>query len=561
MQTGSDECAPPVAARMDDITHDNHDNIPTTVVDPTIRACGGKNTTRSVLQKEEFNENDLISYMRSYLKGNFRLSAIEQLLESLAKADPTLVGALIETELQGTSQGDLLNNIVDFDSNGDKVSEMWTTSAHRLWLALKSTNASNKNPKQRGSESCGVFGRVVQIHWLTSITTLQLIVTLGHHFDIERALSTFISRGPSICYHPDSTVGRGDRWFFCMKYYYLSSGEPESCPGQISGGFHEKKKGLNICRGSSSVALQFEDNGSEDHAPTMANPWRLLINSCEQQAPQPLPSLLSGVQAYLWGINQELTGVRRALRNISIQISAIAVPSDDFLFDRELRESVLFEDESYTNSRTYFWALQSLRIINDCIDSILTSWEISNTSRILRAEQDAVRLPHKPADDDTGKRKAIISSLMAIESQIQQLKNLIKENGAKQEEIIALRDGLFNASAVLEARTTVTQGNNIRILTYISMLFLPASFSTSIFGMQSILPASTKIYVFPIVMVAVCGPTYFLIWFLSWKRGKGWMDWMKKNARHCYNAETSEGVRREWLDIIRKKDQKEDWRR
>ena len=88
------------------------------------------------------------------------------------------------------------------------------------------------------------------------------------------------------------------------------------------------------------------------------------------------------------------------------------------------------------------------------------------------------------------------------------------------------------------------------------MLFLPASFTTSIFGMQSILPVSTKIYVFAIAMVAVCGPTYFLIWFLSWKRGKGWMDWMKKNARHGYNAETSEGIRREWLDIIRKKDRK-----
>jgi hypothetical protein len=112
-----------------------------------------------------------------------------------------------------------------------------------------------------------------------------------------------------------------------MKYYYLKSGEPENYPGQICGEFHEKKKGLYICHGSSSVALQFEDNGSEDHEPAMANPWRLLINSCEQQAPQPLPPLLSGVQAYLWGVNQELTRVRRALRNISIQISAIAVPS------------------------------------------------------------------------------------------------------------------------------------------------------------------------------------------------------------------------------------------
>jgi hypothetical protein len=47
------------------------------------------------------------------------------------------MGALIEMELQRTSQADLLNNVVDFDFNGDKVSEIWTTSAHRFWLALK----------------------------------------------------------------------------------------------------------------------------------------------------------------------------------------------------------------------------------------------------------------------------------------------------------------------------------------------------------------------------------------------------------------------------------------
>jgi hypothetical protein len=103
---------------------------------------------------------------------------------------------------------------------------------------------------------------------------------------------------------------------------------------------------------------------------------------------------------------------------------------------------VLFEDESYTNSRTYFWALQSLRIINDCINSILSAWEISDTSRILRAEQDAIRLSCKSPDDDTGGQKSIASCLAAIESQMEQLKDLIKENGVKQEEIIALRDGV-----------------------------------------------------------------------------------------------------------------------
>jgi glutaredoxin 2 len=94
---------------------------------------------------------------------------------------------------------------------------------------------------------------------------------------------------------------------------------------------------------------------------------------------------------------------------------------------------VLFEDESYTNSRTYFWALQSLRIVNDCINSIITAWEMSNTSHILRTGQ----TEREQTDLDVTK-----SYLAAIESQIEQLKELIKENSAKQEEIIALRDGV-----------------------------------------------------------------------------------------------------------------------
>lgn len=69
---------------------------------------------------------------------------------------------------------------------------------------------------------------------------------------------------------------------------------------------------------------------------------------------------------------------------------------------------------------------------------------------------------------------------------------------------------LFNASTVLEARTTVLQGRNIELLTYISMIFLPASFVTSVFGMD-ILSSSVKIRDFAIIFVAVCGITYATI--------------------------------------------------
>jgi hypothetical protein len=58
---------------------------------------------------------------------------------------------------------------------------------------------------------------------------------------------------------------------------------------------------------------------------------------------------------------------------------------------------------------------------------------MSNTSHILRTGQ------IEREQTDLGVTK---SYLAAIESQMEQLKELIKENSTKQEEIIALRDGV-----------------------------------------------------------------------------------------------------------------------
>lgn len=275
---------------------------------------------------------------------------------------------------------------------------------------------------------------------------------------------------------------------------------------------------------------------------------------------------------------------------------------------------MLFEDEGYTNSRTYFWALQSLRIVNECINSLITAWEMSNTSHILcggQAETQETSTESRAQEGEIARMDKVKFYLAAIEGQMKKLKELVQENERRQEEIIALRDGvsaalsfslirsvrfyctvtlkqhtsilrnfnqfkshsyqpprilthlltllqLFNASAVLEARTTVTQGENIRILTYVSMLFLPASFSTSVFGMQSILPASTSIHAFAIVIVCVCGPTYLLIWFLSRRKGQKFATATKRTAKHVLGADywtksRQEWVkRREWLDKRKK---------
>lgn len=400
----------------------------------------------------------------------------------------------------------------------------------------------------------------MQIRSLPPITTLQLLLCLTSHFDLERLFSTFINQGGSSGYLPDpGWKGPRNIWFFSLKYYYISFEDQDVYPGQQSGPFHKNLPHLRICRGSSSVALSFSD--TEGANTSAALPWRLLILSCNRDHASSR-KIKNGVEAFCWGINSELRKVRRCLREVAAQISSVSAPSDDFLFNNEVRESLLFENKDFTNSRTYFWALQSLRLVNECIASIIRIWDIYDKAsflNLLNTGDDGIS--HTPPSSDgeaAATRTASIPYLNEIQKQMTQLACMIKDNSAKQEEIRALRDGLFNASSVLETRTTVAQGKNIHVLTLISMVFLPASFATSIFGMQSILPTSTSLTTFAIVMICVCGPAYLIILVLS--RGlKGAGDVWKKTAKFWDGRCKVDG--KKWFDgtktMMRKKRNKQ----
>lgn len=117
-------------------------------------------------------------------------------------------------------------------------------------------------------------------------------------------------------------------WSFSMKYFYLDFQRAEVYLGQVTGDFHEKEEGTLIRRGSSSIVLRLADEGYDDQqVSTLATPWRLLILSCNRDSPGRITKLRNGVEAYFWGINKELTGVRRNLRHVADRISSIAVPS------------------------------------------------------------------------------------------------------------------------------------------------------------------------------------------------------------------------------------------
>lgn len=81
------------------------------------------------------------------------------------------------------------------------------------------------------------------------------------------------------------------------------------------------------------------------------------------------------------------------------------------------------------------------------------------------------------------------------------------------------------------AVTTVQQGHNIKLLTLVSIFFLPLTFVTSVFGMTN-MPARHDYRDFAIVVAVVCVPFFILIGSLNTTRG---MNFWRMRTKAVFN--------------------------
>jgi hypothetical protein len=147
------------------------------------------------------------------------------------------------------------------------------------------------------------------------------------------------------------------------------------------------------------------------------------------------------------------------------------------MFNGELRDKLLFEDEEFTYSRRYFWAYQTLGIMNngikaiiDCYEDIFTDdvWEGRHKTLWPMVEEDSARNIYW--------RKRMASIKKDFEREIKNLGKLYEENDDLKKEIRTLRDQLFSGTSVLESRksvdmaaVTILQGHNIKLLTLVQI--------------------------------------------------------------------------------------------
>ncbi|KAI9643740.1 hypothetical protein NHQ30_008364 [Ciborinia camelliae] len=212
----------------------------------------------------------------------------------------------------------------------------------------------------------------------------------------------------------------------------------------------------------------------------------------------------------------------------------------NFMFDGEIRDKLLFEDEEFTYSRRYFWAYQTLGLMKNGLKAIMDSYEDTFTEDVWEGKHKTL-WPMIDPDSHRNRywQKRMQKLKVDFDKQMASIFKLYEETHEKMEEIRTLRDQLFSGTSVLESRksvemaaVTILQGHNIKLLTMVSIFFLPLTFVTSVYGMTN-MRTDQDFTPFGITMATVCVPFFFLVgalnttsgmqfWRVRWYRFLGW---------------------------------------
>jgi len=260
------------------------------------------------------------------------------------------------------------------------------------------------------------------------------------------------------------------------------------------------KNHIPISRCSAALALSFEGPPSgrvksKDRRLTHRkgdvynpfSPWRVLVIQCfpdwistlEDDEYLSRHKPVNGPEAFLSILRQELGDAAKRLLKVHRSVEDLVQPPPSFIFSSQTRDRMLFEDESYTLSRRYFWASQTLHIMNQDIEEMIESYQEtfndafwSGTDKIIWPGTSDVESSSRNAH--WRKRMALLRR--GIEEEIARLRAIEGMNEKEIRKITNLREELFSGTSVQESRksvelaeVTVTQGHNIRILTLVTI--------------------------------------------------------------------------------------------
>ncbi|POR33374.1 Uncharacterized protein TPAR_06436 [Tolypocladium paradoxum] len=434
--------------------------------------------------------------------------------------------------------------------------------APTVWEALKGVNLDGQ-----------AVGRITIVQEPTPLILAALHLTMSPHFDMPELLSHLLSEAPNrgrthafmhraferapsaaprLPPSPalDAAAAAGtssfarlrQRSFFFVFKYYTPVGEGlEPAPWQrFDKRPVDKRLGdhIDIAECSSVLALSLggeptkplwmrprRERAKEGFLFDTFGPWHLLSIQSFPDDHHTVrgddflhKSFYNGPYAFLDLLVSEYRDAGKRNQILHERITKLITPPTEFMFDRRLRDKLLFEDKHFTYIRRYFWAYNTLAVINTGIKAMVAAYVDTFTDDFW-AGAHPLLWPHPAPASPEGlayrDRMAVLRR--ELDKVVAELGEVLKRNERTRKEIENLRDQLFSGSSIKESRRAIDQGDNIQILTTISMVFLPLTFVTSVFGITEFTIPATD-WRFPVTMVLVCVP-FMLVVFLFQTRG------------------------------------------
>ncbi|KAI4141586.1 MAG: hypothetical protein L6R39_005275, partial [Caloplaca ligustica] len=497
------------------------------------------------LPKEEFDEAGLKKYLCEHTWTPSEKKIVTPVLKNEQLLRRTHIFPVTTGPVDDRSH---LSHYSIFDVGNDgapleirRADDKPVSRAQAIWNNIKAINADE-------SRSRKAVGRITIVREPSPLLFAALHYTQSPHFDMGEIFGMLVDdKNKAESHRPFSADHRHQSTFiFTLDFFTVIGDECQPDAWQMSdeeGGPSESHVPLSRCSSVVALSLSGPPTRQVKNKARRAEqktgyifdpfaPWRVLsIQSYPDwkhsiDAHTSARHYVNGPEAFLITLRAEFKDAQKRLLEVYNRISELVRMPPNFMFSRLARDRLLFEDEEFTFSRRYFWAHQSLGIMNENIQEMIFSYRKVFTESVWDGSSKLIW----PGDESVSSRYANwrkrMKSLRAdIETELHGLEEIAVLNTEKMKEIKGLRENLFSGTSVLESRKsvdqamiTVQQGHNIKLLTLVTIFFLPLTFVTSVFGMTNMNPRDS-FRPFGIVTAVICVPTYMLIGSLNTTSG------------------------------------------
>ncbi|KAN0101488.1 hypothetical protein V8E51_011998 [Hyaloscypha variabilis] len=263
----------------------------------------------------------------------------------------------------------------------------------------------------------------------------------------------------------------------------------------------EEIPGSDLTIGTVAASLEYFGPLSEDNYPVRKY-WTILA-LLPTSLPHQINEIETPSQSSFWGAM--LQAIKECMEVATRSWTKIATHMEQLLTSGNTKQ-ILIEDNNFSQSTKLFWIIskidQILPIISDATKQWVWFAQANNLYRDIEWSSPPMSQGGLPN----------LEELKPIMEQLQRLNDCKKEFEELRERARSLRDGIFSLTSVKEARESRILAENVKLLTYVTIFYLPLAFCTSMWAINNMFGTGTR--GFAIITSLIAFSTYAVVFGL-----------------------------------------------